>query len=156
MSEIDPKHVKWIMIHGSGNATSTNRTILTTHTNSKGHSTWPGNGWPRNKSGYHFVLEKDGQAYQNNPLNQSVYHVRNYNNRSIGICLCGKFDEEDPTVLQLDTLDVLLEFLIHMFPNAQVKGHYEFDEAKTCPGKSMVQWLNKWRAEQGYGECHDD
>ena len=59
------------------------------------------------------------------------------NRRSIGICLIGNFDEEEPTPLQWILSLRLVRSLMHVakIPLSSVYGHRDFASYKSCPGK---------------------
>ena len=97
------------------------------------------NGW--SDIGYHFVIERVGEGIGLLPGRPSwregahcAAQGRNYD--SLGVCVVGKFDEEEPPPelvrCVLDGL-TLLAFAFSV-PADQVFGHREFDPAKTCPG----------------------
>lgn len=92
--------------------------------------------------GYHFVICTDGVIQTGRALGERGAHVENHNSRNLGICLIGmdKF-----TRSQWDALKTLLQQLLNMDPQAQIKGHYEFDTAqaqgKTCPNFDVQAYV---------------
>lgn len=108
--------------------------------------------------GYHWVIlncypleknfhrhpdpDSDGKVELGRPEDVEGAHCQGHNEHSIGICLIGKHRF---TGSQMFTLKSLIETLNDRFPGITVKGHYELDAGKTCPGFDMNglrDWLN--------------
>lgn len=90
--------------------------------------------------GYHFVIETTGQIRQGRSLEETGAHAKGYNTNSIGICLIGldAFTHE-----QWESLRVLVLTLQDRFKNKlSVIGHNNVDQAKTCPGFNVTEWLH--------------
>ena len=64
-------------------------------------------------------------------------HARNHNRNSIGICLIGR---RQFTGLQFGSLKRLIAEIQQQHPQVRLIGHYELDNAKTCPNIDM-DWL---------------
>ena len=77
----------------------------------------------------------DGQIVTGRPLSIRGSHVRSNNYQSVGICYIGI----EPTASQYNALLVLCSELIivHGIKIANIRGHYEEDENKTCPNFDM-------------------
>lgn len=90
-------------------------------------------GW--GEIGYNLFIEKSGQIKMGRWQFREGAHTINENQRSIGICLAGEFDTEEPTQAQLDSLDRLLKDEV-----LPIHGHYEFAN-KSCPGKNIIKHL---------------
>ena len=81
------------------------------------------------------------------PLDRQGAHVRRINKKSVGICLIGGMNsakdgaEENYTDEQWkalrETIDDLKE---NHFPDAQIRGHVDFDKGKTCPNFDAEHW----------------
>ncbi len=84
--------------------------------------------------GYHYLIEPDGEIKVGRMEGQSGAHCIGHNYDSLGICLTGNFDIEDPTKEQEKSLKILLLDLLEGYKNAQIKYHRDFAN-KTCPGK---------------------
>lgn len=94
---------------------------------------WPG-------IGYHFVIEKDGTIKWCNNLDLRSYHVGNFNNQSVGICLSGDFRHDEPTNGQKSSLIELVEALKQDLPNyKRTLGHSDYPgyELRLCP---VLDW----------------
>jgi|GEM_PF-593741 len=91
---------------------------------------------------YHFVISGDGVVHETRPVNEIGYHASNWyaNLTSIGICLLGDFDNEDPSIAQWNALDNLVAKLRkkHNVPAANVKGHRAYS-SKSCPGRNISE-----------------
>ena len=99
------------------------------------------------KIGYHFVIKRDGTKEVGRQLNEAGAHVKNYNHKSIGLCLIGGVSEADVNVPdnnftkeQFLTLKNLLLDLKEQFPDAKILGHNEVS-SKACPSFDVQKWL---------------
>lgn len=93
-----------------------------------------GNGWAG--IGYHFFVSKAGTIHRGRPGSTIGAHVLGHNTDSIGICLEGDFEKENPTTKQLDALSWLVADLQKKYPGVKVVGHRDL-LATTCPGKNF-------------------
>lgn len=90
--------------------------------------------------GYHYYINKKGIIYRGRPEKYSGSHALDYNSVSIGICLSGNFEEEDPNINQITSLIELLHYLRIKYPNAEILGHRDLN-ATACPGKNLYSKL---------------
>ncbi len=70
------------------------------------------------------------------------------NSKSLGVCLAGEFNNEDPGPAQLKTLESLLNNLLtkYKISKDKVLGHREvYNSATECPGDSLNEWIAEWR-----------
>lgn len=87
--------------------------------------------------GYHFVIPKDGTIFQTNELSKISWHCSGRNTVSVGICLIGHFDNEKPTIEQLQSLQKLITYLKEHLPTInKISGHRNYS-TKTCPGELL-------------------
>ena len=92
--------------------------------------------------GYQYFIAGNGKVYQGRRDTEAGAHCyqENKNYDSIGICLAGNFDNENPSNEQLISLKVLLKDLMAKYgvllPN--VKYHREYATYKSCPGKNIT------------------
>jgi N-acetyl-anhydromuramyl-L-alanine amidase AmpD len=100
------------------------------------------NGWK--DIGYHYVINNgtykpDGLIEKGRGEKEVGAHAIGYNNRSIGICLVGNFDEDRPTEAQMQALVQLCKDIMQRYniPAKNVLGHRETGAKKTCPGKNF-------------------
>tara|TARA_B110000908_G_C10183028_1_gene416653 strand:+ start:889 stop:1320 length:432 start_codon:yes stop_codon:yes gene_type:complete len=97
--------------------------------------------------GYHFLIDESGESYHGRPIFPDTgeiwngAHVRGYNTRSIGICLMGSRNFHES---QLITLRKEIDFIksIPQWSKAQLVGHYQLDDKKTCPNFNVKYWYS--------------
>lgn len=87
--------------------------------------------------GYHFVILRNGVLENGRPIYWQGAHVKKINNCSLGICLVGR---RHFTCEQLSQLRKTILLLKQLYPDAEVKGHYQFDSKKTCPNFDVEKW----------------
>lgn len=91
--------------------------------------------------GYNYLIERDGTLKNGRPETYHGAHVAedNMNYKSLGICLCGKFENKMPSQAQINTLKTLLNTLKvkYSIPLANILPHRHWNKGKTCPG-SMI------------------
>lgn len=73
--------------------------------------------------GYHFMVSKKGTIYYSRNLKYAGAHTFGYNKNSIGIALFGNFDNEEPTDVQIESLNKLVGGLKENFKIRKVIGH---------------------------------
>lgn len=117
---------KRIIIHHSASIDTTASTI---------HSWHLGQGW--SGIGYHFVIKQNGEIERGRPIDTIGAHAGTAGNvDSIGICLTGNFNMEDPTNKQLNSLILLIRYLREKYGNLDVMGHKDV-MATACPGSNF-------------------
>lgn len=88
--------------------------------------------------GYHYGIEQVGGIYQimtGRGLEWQGAHVKGWND-SIGICLVGNFDKEEPNTDALVLLSKLVLSLLFLFDKRPCDIHFHNEvSTKTCPGK---------------------
>jgi len=91
--------------------------------------------------GYQYMIEASGEIKQGREDNQSGAQTSQklMNYRSIGICLTGHFDLEDPTVEQCKSLHSLIERLMRLYdiPASRIFPHRHFATYKSCWGSRL-------------------
>jgi len=88
--------------------------------------------------GYHFVIMPNGLIFVGRGLNEVGAHTVGQNERMIGVCLFGNFDDEVIEEPQWVSMKYLLSFLLYRFdlkPN-DLFFHRQFAD-KTCPGRRL-------------------
>ncbi|MGI6226490.1 MAG: N-acetylmuramoyl-L-alanine amidase [Peptococcales bacterium] len=122
--------IKYMVIHHSATKGGDAFSFARYHVNT---NDWPG-------VGYHYVILEDGTIQWCNDLEISSYHVKNYNNYSLGICLVGDFTTEILRVVQKEALKELVRSLLDRFNLSidKVVGHNELNSGATkCPALDM-------------------
>lgn len=87
--------------------------------------------------GYHYVIRRNGILENGRPHYWKGAHAKKVNSESLGICLVGR-DEFTPE--QYGSLRMLLQKLKYDYPDAEIAGHYEYDDYKTCPNFDVKKW----------------
>jgi len=103
------------------------------------------NGYHKRKGwgqiGYHFLIEPSGKVKKGRPVTMVGAHCSQklMNYRSIGICLAGHFDIEDPTEEQKKALSKLLKELQSTYGvlDNKIRLHREYATYKSCPGNRI-------------------
>ena len=90
--------------------------------------------------GYHYYINKKGIIYRGRPEKYSGSHAIDYNSISIGVCLSGNFEEEEPNVNQITSLIELLHHLRAKYSNTEIVGHRDLN-ATACPGNFLYSKL---------------
>lgn len=86
--------------------------------------------------GYNYYIRKDGTIYKGRDEKYKGAHTLNENGRSIGICLEGNYEEENPSKAQLENLINLTSLLVVKYNVNDVVGHRECGQT-LCPGKNI-------------------
>ena len=98
--------------------------------------------------GYHAVIHRDGQVVRGRDEGTQGAHAAKggFNKNSLGICLCGHFDKEQPTKEQWLSLYTVLSEWCKRYgikPGSNtIIGHRDAPgETKTCPGENVYRHL---------------
>lgn len=86
--------------------------------------------------GYNYYIRKDGSIYSGRPENAEGAHTKGENNSSIGICLEGNFEDENPTEKQLESLSKLSLYISLKYNIYKIIGHKDVYRT-LCPGKNF-------------------
>jgi len=124
------RKISKIVVHHSGNTDSVEG-IKDLHVNKNG---WDG-------IGYHFMIGREGAVFIGRALDAVGAHAKGHNKESIGICLLGNFDEEEPYEPQMDALVRLMSELMedsHLGPDCIIL-HRELNSDKSCPGTNITK-----------------
>lgn len=97
--------------------------------------------------GYHFVIRRNGTVEDGRPHDVIGSHVKDYNSRSLGICLVGGIDakgkpEKNFTHEQFASLELILRATKRQYPAATICGHTDLDPNKACPSFDVAGWLS--------------
>lgn len=105
-------------------------------------------------SGYHFFISSSGNLIPDRPIDDWGCQVKNWNDRSIGICLAGNFNFENPTQAQIDALkDILVKIVVkynlkywNIYGHRDIKRLFIFNTTATaCPGDNLYSKLKELR-----------
>jgi len=98
---------------------------------------------PKSRRGYHtayhWIIGGKGDAIQTRDYDEVGYHASNWqvNKSSVGICLVGNFDAEEPNKEQLFKLRDIIKDIKSKLYIKEVNGHRKYSN-KTCPGKHLT------------------
>ena len=103
-------------------------------------------GWE--SCGYHYVIEKDGKVVKNTYRDDDYHgaHTKDYNTKSLGICLTGNFNVKLPTKEQAKSLKKLLREKKGKYdiPLENIVPHRAFASYKFCYGSNLSDdWTQK-------------
>lgn len=105
-----------------------------------------GKGWA--DIAYHLVVDRAGRQWEARDLGQQGAHAGDFelNRGNIGVMLLGDFEQQEPSIQQLESLDLLLQELLKTYglDREDVVGHRDL-RATLCPGADLASWLNAWR-----------
>lgn len=88
--------------------------------------------------GYHAVIKRDGTLEYGRPFYWQGAHAVKVNNCSISICLVGR---RHFTHDQYKTLEKFIKIeILPKLPDIKIRGHYQFDDNKTCPNFDVEKW----------------
>ncbi len=138
------RKIKQIVVHHTaGHLTDTPAMVREWHKD-KGFADF------RGRAGYHFFILADGTVAPERPLEEMGCHVRNFNANSIGICLMGNFNREQPTEAQVTSLVTLLIDMVkrfglkywNIYSHGDIKFLFIFNTTATnCCGSSLIRML---------------
>lgn len=104
-------------------------------------------GW--GKIGYHYLIEANGEVRKGRDEKESGAHTSQMlmNFRSLGICLTGDFDKEDPTPEQIVALRNLIAEIRTRYtvPDSKIVPHRRY-APKTCWGSRLPDDIIKYIA----------
>jgi hypothetical protein len=104
--------------------------------------------------GYHFFIPANGDLMMGRPIDDWGCQVKNWNDRSVGVCLAGNFNQEQPTEAQINTL---VECLVkacrkynlkywNIYGHRDIKWLFFFNTTQTaCPGDNLYARLKEIR-----------
>lgn len=111
--------------------------------------------------GYHFGVELVGDEYEilaGRMADKQGAHCRagGMNNRSIGVCCVGDYDNENPPEEMIKKCLVLTRYLMRTYgiKSDRVLGHRELEPAKTCPGAKFDMELFRAMLREDWVDSH--
>ena len=110
------------------------------------HQSHLANGWAG--IGYHFVIRKDGTIELGRPIDSVGSHAYGENYHTIGIHICGNFEQAEPTTEQIEAAAQLIAKLCNdynIIPTYEnVVGHRDL-MATACPGENLYNEMSTIR-----------
>lgn len=127
----------WIVVHHALKSTCTIEDVHRWHLS---------NGW--SGFGYHFFVDKLGRIYLGRPVTVAGAHTPGLNQKSIGICLEGCYQEyQNQTDREVpeEQFQALLDLVLYLKKEYRVRGdhiirHYDKHPYKLCPG-DLFPWV---------------
>lgn len=106
------------------------------------------NAWHKQRGwsmiGYHYLVLLDGTIQVGRPIGMIGSHVKDHNEKTIGIAYVGGLDSDGKkpkdtrTQDQVDAIFWLCESLVKKYKiKKPIKGHNEYDTGKACPSFSV-------------------
>ena len=125
------EQIKLITVHHTAAPADQQLSVIANfHINTRG---WPG-------ISYHLVVLPDGTIVQTQDLHLRTYHDR-HNTHSVGICVKGNFEEDQPNKLQVGGLRAAIKWTEGMLGghNLAVVMHKDRGSSAECPGQHLVR-----------------
>ena len=126
-----------VVIHHTGNPTDDDLSAAEINASHKAR------GW--SCIGYHYVIRKDGTVEQGRPHWTVGAHAYGHNSHTIGIHVCGNFEEAEPTSEQIESLAMLLANLCTDYglpiDRDHIAGHREL-MGTACPGANLYEMMD--------------
>ena len=127
-----------VVIHHTGNPTDDDLSAQQINTSHQAK------GWTC--IGYHYVIRKDGTVEIGRPHWTVGAHAYGENSHTIGIHLCGNFDDAVPTGEQIESAAMLLANVCTDYgleiDRAHIVGHREL-MGTDCPGENLYSMLDE-------------
>lgn len=95
--------------------------------------------------GYHLVVSPSGRVFRARPIDRLGAHVLGHNVGTVGICLMGDFELEQPTPAALASLAHVRSRVVPGGAKARLLGHHDHrgHETSACPGRNLEQYADK-------------
>lgn len=131
-------NIKKLIVHHSASAKSTTKSDIEKWHKERGFS----------EIGYHMVIGANGQKESGRSTSKMGAHAKGANSDSLGVCVTGNFETEQPDIKQVEALtDVLVDWCkTHNLKETNIYGHYNAPGGTTttsCPGKNLKAKLNE-------------
>lgn len=102
--------------------------------------------------GYHFIIDYAGRVWECRSLAYEGAHVVYQNDRNLGIMLLGNFEKQDPSIVQVEACETLVQLLRSRYRIKQhrVYGHRDLGQS-ACPGRQLYSHVLRFRGQDGSG-----
>lgn len=94
--------------------------------------------------GYHTIIRGGGEIQAGRPQHQMGAHAKGANADTLGVSVCGNFENEHPNTTQIDSLILVLTAWCRNYVvwPGNIKGHREVGTTATaCPGRNLFSQL---------------
>jgi hypothetical protein len=107
-----------------------------------------GKGWA--DIGYHYAVDPQGRIWECRPVQYQGAHVKDHNERNLGILVLGNFEEQTPTSAALSALDGFVADRMQAMrvPISRVLTHQEISPT-ACPGRHLQGYMVSTRQGRG-------
>lgn len=125
------REIKYLVVHCTGSGKNTTIKSIQNY--------WKNNlGWK--SSGYHYIIESNGNVVQLSDESKITNGVAGYNSVSIHISYIGGQFTDDRTPEQKESIEKLLKELKKKYPKAKIQGHRDFPNVKkACPQFNTIE-----------------
>ena len=127
-----------VVIHHTGNPTDDDLSVVEINASHQAR------GW--SCIGYHYVIRKDGTVEIGRPHWTVGAHAYGHNSHTIGIHVCGNFEEAEPTSEQIESTAMLLANLCADYglsiDRDTIVGHREL-MSTACPGRNLFAQMDE-------------
>ncbi|XP_071443377.1 peptidoglycan recognition protein-like [Hetaerina americana] len=109
-------------------------------------------------SGFSFIVGGNGVVYRGRGWDSEGAHTFEYNDRSIGIALIGRFESQPPTREQLSATKKLIDCGIKkrkLRRDYRLIGHVQVSSTN-CPGNLLYKIIKDWPNWFSFSEYDDD
>jgi hypothetical protein len=138
-----------LIVHHSASALDGPRDIQKLHMERRGYA----------DVAYHYLIGYQGQLYVGRDVHVRGAHTAGFNTGTVGACLLGNFQNQQPAAAQLDTRRILAANLAATVGIGYLASHQDFLPGETlCPGEHLAPLLPELAAgvglaygTQGYG-----
>lgn len=131
------RHTDMIVLHHTGNPADDDLSATEIDRSHKAQ------GWTC--IGYHYVIRKDGTVEQGRPHWTVGAHAYGENGHTIGIHVCGNFEEAEPTDAQIESAAMLLANVCTDYglpiDRDHIVGHRELMPT-ACPGENLYEMMD--------------
>jgi hypothetical protein len=107
-----------------------------------------GQGWA--DIGYHYVVDPSGRIWHARPEHLQGAHVKDHNERNLGVMVLGNYEQQAPTYASAKALDDFVAALMRRYrvPVSRVYTHREM-RPTACPGRTLQQLMESTRSRGG-------
>ena len=96
---------------------------------------------------YHFLIDSEGVIYAGRQINIRGTHVQGFNTGAVGIVLIGNFNKTELTQSQLESLEMLVDYLRYTYEIRYLVGHKDYPDQSPdgteCPGTNLYPLLQE-------------
>lgn len=99
--------------------------------------------------GYHFLVGREGTLFAGRDLTVRGTHTAQHNTGSVGVCLLGNLELNEPTAPQLAAAQAIINWLALRLQLTHLAGHTDFNAETVCPGARLRPLLQQMAIDAG-------